>query len=165
MTATGYSEIVSRNALARSHGTEKAFLPFARRVQLRFRPRSPPGSPLPGTNDENRPGFRHNFRRKLLLVGGPERRDLPRWSGLCDFELSVPAQGRLRFRGLRLLSVAFAVVAFAGPISPPRSACDLQWFRLFGQLPGRNKLKGPGSRLLVSPFPEIKFILSCCGVL
>ena len=38
-------------------------------------------------------------------------------------------------------------------------------FRLFGQLPGRNKLKGPGSRLLVSPFPEIKFILSCCGVL
>jgi hypothetical protein len=41
----------------------------------------------------------------------------------------------------------------------------LQRFRLFGQLPGRNKLKGPGSRLLVSPFPEIKFILSCCGVL
>src|ERR1700741_838189 len=31
--------------------------------------------------------------------------------------------------------------------------------RLFGQLPGRNKLKA-GSRLLVSPFPEIKFILS-----
>jgi hypothetical protein len=41
----------------------------------------------------------------------------------------------------------------------------LQRFRLFGQLPGRNKLKSPGSRLLVSPFPEIKFILSCCGVL
>jgi hypothetical protein len=41
----------------------------------------------------------------------------------------------------------------------------LQRFRLFGQLPGRNKLKGAGSRLLVSPFPEIKFILSCCGVL
>ena len=36
--------------------------------------------------------------------------------------------------------------------------------RLFGQLPGRNKLKA-GGRLLVSPFPEIKFILSCCGVL
>jgi hypothetical protein len=36
--------------------------------------------------------------------------------------------------------------------------------RLFGQVPGRNKLKA-GSRLLVSPFPEIKFILSCCGVL
>src|ERR1700751_1536561 len=31
--------------------------------------------------------------------------------------------------------------------------------REFGQLPGRNKLKA-GSRLLVSPFPEIKFILS-----
>src|SRR5437868_4816756 len=30
--------------------------------------------------------------------------------------------------------------------------------RLFGQLPGRNKLK-IGSRLLVSPLPEIKFIL------
>ena len=36
--------------------------------------------------------------------------------------------------------------------------------RLFGQLPGRNKLK-VGSRLLVSPFPEIKFIPCCCGVL
>src|ERR1700758_4498459 len=36
--------------------------------------------------------------------------------------------------------------------------------RWFGQLPGRNKLKA-GRRLLVSPFPEIKFILSCCGVL
>jgi hypothetical protein len=36
--------------------------------------------------------------------------------------------------------------------------------RLFGQLPGRNKLKA-GGRLLVSPFPEIKFILSCCGML
>jgi len=35
--------------------------------------------------------------------------------------------------------------------------------RLFGQVPGRNKLKA-GSRLLVSPFPEIKFILSRCGV-
>ena len=41
----------------------------------------------------------------------------------------------------------------------------MQRFRLFGQLPGRNKLKSPGNRLLVSPFPEIKFILSCCGVL
>jgi len=37
-------------------------------------------------------------------------------------------------------------------------------FPLFGQLPGSNKLKA-GSRLLVSPFPEIKFMLSCCGVL
>jgi transposase len=36
--------------------------------------------------------------------------------------------------------------------------------RVFGQVPGRNKLKA-GSRLVVSPFPEIKFILSCCGVL
>ena len=36
--------------------------------------------------------------------------------------------------------------------------------RLFGQLPGRNKLKA-GGRLLVSAFPEIKFFLSCCGVL
>jgi hypothetical protein len=36
--------------------------------------------------------------------------------------------------------------------------------RLIGQFPGRNKLK-TGSRLLVSRFPEIKFILSCCGVL
>jgi predicted PurR-regulated permease PerM len=37
---------------------------------------------------------------------------------------------------------------------PPRAAASiprrgLQRFRLFGQLPGRNKLKGPGSRLLV----------------
>ena len=35
---------------------------------------------------------------------------------------------------------------------------------LIGQLRGRNKLK-TGSRLLVPRFPEIKFILSCCGVL
>jgi hypothetical protein len=44
------------------------------------------------------------------------------------------------------------------------SAEALRRSRLFGQLPGRNKLKA-GGRLLVSPFPEIKFILSCCGVL
>jgi hypothetical protein len=44
------------------------------------------------------------------------------------------------------------------------AVCELRRSRLFGQLPGRNKLKA-GSRLLVSPFPEIKFILSCCGVL
>ena len=41
---------------------------------------------------------------------------------------------------------------------------QLRRSRVFGQVPGRNKLKA-GSRLLVSPFPEIKFILSCCGVL
>jgi len=45
------------------------------------------------------------------------------------------------------------------------SVRKVQRFRLFGQLPGRNKLKGPGSRLLVSPFPEIKFIACCCRVL
>ena len=44
----------------------------------------------------------------------------------------------------------------------PDEACDGPG--CFGQLPGRDKLKA-GSRLLVSPFPEIKFILSCCGVL
>jgi hypothetical protein len=32
---------------------------------------------------------------------------------------------------------------------------------LFGQLPGKNKLKA-GNRLLVSLFPEIKFIPCCC---
>ena len=36
--------------------------------------------------------------------------------------------------------------------------------RLFGQLPGKNKLKA-WSRLLISPFPEIKIIPCCCGVL
>jgi hypothetical protein len=36
--------------------------------------------------------------------------------------------------------------------------------RLFGQPPGKNKLRA-GSRLLVSRFPEIKFIACCCGVL
>ena len=41
---------------------------------------------------------------------------------------------------------------------------EMRRSRLFGQLPGRNKLKA-GSRLLVSPFPEIKFIPCCCGVL
>jgi hypothetical protein len=44
------------------------------------------------------------------------------------------------------------------------AAEELRRSRVFGQVPGRNKLKA-GSRLLVSPFPEIKFILSCCGVL
>ena len=41
---------------------------------------------------------------------------------------------------------------------------DLRRSRLFGQFPGRNKLK-VGSRLLVSSFPEINSIPSCCGVL
>ena len=45
---------------------------------------------------------------------------------------------------------------------PPESL-TMRRSRLFGQLPGRNKLKG-GSRLLVSPFPEIEFIPCCCGV-
>ena len=41
---------------------------------------------------------------------------------------------------------------------------SLRWSRLFGQLSGRNKLKA-WSRLLISPFPEIKIIPCCCGVL
>jgi len=41
---------------------------------------------------------------------------------------------------------------------------ELRRSRLFGQVPGRNKLKA-GSRLLVSPFPEISFISCCCRVL
>jgi hypothetical protein len=41
---------------------------------------------------------------------------------------------------------------------------QLRRSRLFGQLPGKNKLKA-SSRLLVSPFPEIKIIPCCCGVL
>ena len=57
------------------------------------------------------------------------------------------------------------VVAVVIPAAVVIAVMVVQRFRLFGQLPGRNKLKGPGSRLLVSPFPEIKFILSCCGVL
>jgi hypothetical protein len=49
---------------------------------------------------------------------------------------------------------------------PERLGCEehVRRSRVFGQVPGRNKLKA-GSRLLVSAFPEIKFILSCCGVL
>src|SRR3974390_1684518 len=39
---------------------------------------------------------------------------------------------------------------------------ELRRYRLFGRLPGRNKLKA-GSRLLVSPFPEIKFICLVAG--
>ena len=41
---------------------------------------------------------------------------------------------------------------------------NLRRCRLFGQPPGKNKLRA-GSRLLVSRFPEIKFIACCCGVL
>src|SRR6201995_2155560 len=40
--------------------------------------------------------------------------------------------------------------------SSSRQSATVQRSRLFGQVPGRNKLKA-GSRLLVSPFPEIKF--------
>jgi hypothetical protein len=43
-------------------------------------------------------------------------------------------------------------------------ATALRRSRAFGQVPGRDKLKA-GRRLLVSRFPEIKFIPSCCGVL
>src|SRR6516162_5236642 len=39
---------------------------------------------------------------------------------------------------------------------------EMRRYRLFGRLPGRNKLKA-GSRLLVSPFPEIKFICLVAG--
>jgi hypothetical protein len=49
-------------------------------------------------------------------------------------------------------------------IHEPTKIDKVRRSRLFGQVPGRNKLKA-GSRLLVSPFPEIKFILSRCGVL
>ena len=45
-----------------------------------------------------------------------------------------------------------------------RDDLDMRWSRLFGQLPGRNKLKA-GSRLMVSPFPRNRMIASCCGVL
>jgi RNA-directed DNA polymerase len=51
----------------------------------------------------------------------------------------------------------YGKIAFAEQVVVRRS-------RLFGQLPGRNRLK-IGSRLLVSPLPEIKFIPCCCGVL
>ena len=51
-----------------------------------------------------------------------------------------------------------------GGNSVAASWVPLRRSRLIGQLPGRKKLK-TGSRLLVSRFPEIKFILSCCGVL
>jgi len=48
--------------------------------------------------------------------------------------------------------------------SDRRRRRELRWSRLFGQLPGKNKLKA-WSRLLISPFPEIKIIPCCCGVL
>jgi hypothetical protein len=54
----------------------------------------------------------------------------------------------------------FSVVTDATKLSP----WLLRRSRLFGQVPGRNKLKA-GSRLLVSPFPDISFISCCCRVL
>jgi hypothetical protein len=45
-----------------------------------------------------------------------------------------------------------------------RAGRTLRRSRLFGQFPGRNKLKA-GNRLLVSPFPEINSSRLCCGVL
>ena len=43
-----------------------------------------------------------------------------------------------------------------------RAGEEVRRYRLFGRVPGRNKLKA-GSRLLVSPFPEIKFICLVAG--
>jgi hypothetical protein len=53
--------------------------------------------------------------------------------------------------------------AFTGDLALELGKGQLRRSRVFGQLPGRNKLKA-GSRLLVSRFPEINFMLSCCGV-
>jgi hypothetical protein len=67
-------------------------------------------------------------------------------------------------------SLVFDLVGFDKEPAPglnrvnSKQGLPMRRFRLFGQLPGRNKLKA-SSRLLVAPFPEIKFILSCCGVL
>jgi hypothetical protein len=93
-------------------------------------------------------------------------------------KLSVPHQRRIRKEArvvrvlVRLLqskaqpvcsaiSKGWSISCRARGSAYHRDGKTLQRFRLFGQLPGRNKLKSPGSRLLVSPFPEIKFILSC----
>jgi hypothetical protein len=56
------------------------------------------------------------------------------------------------------------VIASADAANAISAVISVRRSRVFGQVPGRNKLKA-GSRLVVSPFPEIKFILSCCGVL
>ena len=59
-------------------------------------------------------------------------------------------------------SAILAMAAFA--LVTTQAHAGLTLFLPLFDIPGRNKLKA-GSRLLVSPFPEIKFILSCCGVL
>jgi hypothetical protein len=110
----------------------------------------------------------HNFRRMLHVL----------W--LCD-QACRYYQNRLTPRQMRNLLIAALFHDFDHPGHPHPSEGDpdrinipiaiaglrryvMRRSRLFGQLSGRNKLKG-GSRLLVSPFPEIKFIPCCCGVL
>jgi hypothetical protein len=81
-----------------------------------------------------------------------------RWAGVAELrqllegtriEYSVPRQKDVCKHRDRRRSRA------AGPQIGGKMA-KVRRSRLFGQLPGRNKLK-IGSRLLVSPLPEIKF--------
>jgi hypothetical protein len=112
---------------------------------------------------EQRPVFHPNLNEALgsrLPTGYPspvtlrETRRVTAWTEQICLQLDAGDYGDSRSFG-----------ANARSRTAPRSAdTTLRRSRLFGQLPGRNKLKA-GSRLVVSPFPEIKFIRCCCGVL
>ena len=85
-------------------------------------------------------------------------------AGLLGLRLDrLPVPLRVAEMMMRLHKVVNREVVLA-VIEPGAAPDDVRRSRLFGQLPGRNKLKA-GNRLVVSPFPEIKFIPCCCGVL
>src|SRR5262249_18071833 len=90
-----------------------------------------------------------NLREKIVHTVGP----LPGYRRRGEFMLSLSAQLTL---GCTFLQSRKRIAI--------SDECKMRRSRLFGQLPGENKLT-VGSRLLVSPFPEIKIIPCCCGVL
>jgi len=94
-----------------------------------------------------------HFSASVLIANRKDPKTIQALIGHEDIKTTLNVFGHLLKR----------VPAKAEPTSGMLAA-RLRLSRVFGQAPGRNKLKA-GSRLLISPFPEIKFILSCCGVL
>jgi Domain of unknown function (DUF4372) len=100
--------------------------------------------------------------RRSTLADANEARD---WRIYAELAQRLIVQARRLYNNEDLgFDLANTVYALDSTTIDLCLAVFLRRSRLFGQLPGRNKLK-VGNRLLVSPFPEIKFIPCCCGVL
>jgi GcrA cell cycle regulator len=122
-------------------------IPPRKRQPQRRAPAVPRHSPTqkPSAESLPHPGIREVINPKPTLDHASSYAFMRIGLHDCCWPIGRPGDADFRFCGLPAVA-------------------DLQRFRLFGQLPGRNKLKVADSRLSVSPFPEIKFILSCCGV-